>query len=51
MEGATRHLENAKYAARLIHEESQQMARLVADLLTLARLDTNESLPNNNPLI
>lgn len=42
MEGATRDLENAKYAARLIHEESQRMARLVADLLTLARLDAGE---------
>ncbi len=42
VEGATRDLESAKYAAKLIHEESQRMARLVADLLTLARLDTGD---------
>ena len=42
MEGATRDLDSAKYAAKLIYEESQRMARLVADLLTLARLDTGE---------
>ncbi len=42
MEGATRNAESAQYAAQLIFEESQRMARLVADLLTLARLDTRE---------
>lgn len=50
MEGATRDLENAKYAARLIHEESQRMARLVADLLTLARLDAGE-LPTEQQVL
>jgi two-component system OmpR family sensor kinase len=40
VEGATRDLDSAKYAAKLVFEESQRMARLVADLLTLARLDT-----------
>lgn len=41
-EGATRDLESARHAARLIFEESQRMARLVGDLLTLARLDTGD---------
>ena len=38
MEGATRDLDGAKHAAKLIHEEARRMARLVADLLILARL-------------
>lgn len=42
VEGATRDVESARYAAKLIFEESQRMARLVADLLTLARLDTGQ---------
>lgn len=42
MEGATRDMESARYAAKLIHEEAQRMARLVADLLTLARWDVGD---------
>ncbi len=42
VEGATRDLDSARYAAKLIFEESQRMARLVGDLLTLARLDAGE---------
>lgn len=41
-EGATRDLESAQHAAKLIFAESQRMARLVGDLLTLARLDTGD---------
>lgn len=41
-EGATRDLATAQHAAGLIFEESQRMARLVGDLLTLARLETGE---------
>lgn len=42
VDGATRDLDSAKYAARLIYEESLRMGRLVADLLTLARLDAGD---------
>ncbi len=41
-EGATRDVASAQRAGKLIYAESQRMARLVGDLLTLARLDTGE---------
>ncbi len=41
-EGATRDLATAQHAASVIYEESQRMARLVGDLLTLARLETGD---------
>jgi signal transduction histidine kinase len=42
LDDATRDLAGAKYAAQFIHEEARRMARLVADLLTLARLDARD---------
>ncbi|MGB8645696.1 MAG: ATP-binding protein [Anaerolineae bacterium] len=41
-EGAFKDIEGARNAAQLIYEESLRMGRLVADLLTLARLDAGE---------
>lgn len=42
LDGATRDLDGAQYAAQTIYAEAQRMARLVADLLTLARLDAGD---------
>lgn len=44
-EGTVRDLESAKRAAQVIFEESQRMARLVGELLTLARLEAGEMKP------
>ncbi len=42
VEGAVHDMPGAERAAKLIYEESQRMARLVGDLLTLARFDAGE---------
>jgi two-component system OmpR family sensor kinase len=49
-EGAIHDLEGAQRAANLIYDESQRMARLVGDLLTLARFDAGAVVVPHTPL-
>ena len=43
VEGAVHDLDSARHAAETIYEESLRMARLIGELLTLARLEAGES--------
>lgn len=49
-EGATRDLESAQNAARLIFEESQRMGQLVSELMILARLEAGSAAKIREPV-
>jgi signal transduction histidine kinase len=50
MEGATQDEAAQRRAASIIHEEASRMARLVEDLLDLARIDSGQVVMDKTPL-